>query len=156
MAAQNPALPPDFPRAEEKFRQALREANLNDTAQRRHVLHVFLRATEPVTQDQLQHLAIGADPFGRSLGLVSGVLKIMLAAGLAAELEPLVPGQCPACGGPSIILGAYGTGSRLRWRHWHCNQCRVSGYAGPRFTPVRTPCAHAHVVCRDCGAVLSP
>jgi len=48
MAARNPALPPDFSRAEEKFRQALREAHLNDTAQRRHVLHVFLRAMEPV------------------------------------------------------------------------------------------------------------
>lgn len=133
---------PDYTQAVRTFRAALSDAGLYDGSERRLVLHEFWHAGRPVTLDEL-HEMVALYPI--STTTISRTMELLLSCGLARELEPQKPSHCWNCGCQEL---------RVDENRWRCNECYATGYLERKFAPVEPVCAHVHLVCRDCGAVI--
>jgi ribosomal protein L37AE/L43A len=120
----------------DRFRRALSAHHLRYTDERRLLLHQFLLLTDkPVTLDKLERALItkyGATGSVKKLGLsgrsVPQSMNVLLACGLAKEIEPEMPEYCSTCLHPGHI-----TMGTKRWRCWHCGASRR---LQPRFVPI--------------------
>jgi hypothetical protein len=125
----------------DRFRQALNARHLRFTDGRRLLLDQFLLLTEtPVTLSELvetfvthyrrttQYRRLASAEKLRLPAKIMETMSILLASGLAKEIEPQTPECCPAClHSDSITVGT------KRWRCWRCG---ASSRLQPRFAPV--------------------
>jgi hypothetical protein len=119
----------------DRFRQALSARHLRFTDGRRLLLDQFLLLTEtPVTLPELegafvtQYRRLTSAERWRLPARIMETMNILLACGLAKEIEPQPPECCSTCLHRDTI-----TVGTKRWRCWRCG---ASKRLQPRFVPM--------------------